>query len=72
MRDMSKVLGFGIYRDIELTNPAISLHYIKWLTDRGSYPEPDNRFRIMWKVPIEISILARREWERRTGLRWEG
>jgi uncharacterized protein (DUF3820 family) len=59
------MLPFGTHKGKELTDPSIPDGYIGWLARRGSYQEPGNRFEIKWKVPIDISIEARREMERR-------
>jgi len=61
----SKILTFGVHKGKTLADPCIPNNYIIWLASRGSYPEPGNRFETKWKVPIDISILARREMERR-------
>lgn len=66
------ILTFGKYKGLLLSDPTIPIVYIKWLASRGVYYRPDNQFETDWKVPIELSILSRREWERRTGDRWEG
>lgn len=65
-------IEFGIHRGKQLSDLTVPLSYIKWIGRRGSYQEPGNRFETRWKVPIELMVLARREWERRTGERWEG
>lgn len=73
MRDPSTILTFGQYRGLSLSDASIPIGYIKWLASRGSYQEPGNKHGdAAWKVPIDLAILARREWEHRTGERWEG
>jgi len=72
MRDPSTILDFGQYKGLLLSDPSIPITYIHWMASRGSYQNPNNRFETTWKVPITLAILARREWERRTGERWTG
>ena len=58
------VLDFGIHKGKVLSD--IPIDYLIWLALRGSYQEPGNRYGdASWKVPITISILARRECETR-------
>lgn len=59
------ILTFGTHKGKDLTDSNLPDGYIKWLAMRGSYPEPGNRFETKWKVPIVLSIEARREMERR-------
>lgn len=59
------IILFGKYKGFDLTNMAIPDGYIGWLALRGSYPDKKNRFETAWKVPIVLSIEARREMERR-------
>lgn len=59
------ILDFGKFKGYSLSDPAIPVRYVKWLALRGSYQEPGNRFASKWKVPIVVSIEARREMERR-------
>lgn len=60
------VLDFGIHRGKLLSDKSIPDSYISWLACRGSYQEPGNKYGDpRWKVPITISILARREMEAR-------
>ncbi len=59
------ILQFGTYKGHELSSAAVPTEYVRWLALRGSYTEPGNRFKTVWKVPIDVSILARREMERR-------
>ena len=65
-------IQFGQFRGHDLSDETVPVSYIRWLAKRGSYTEPGNRFKTTWKVPIVLSVEARREWERRTGERWEG
>lgn len=58
-------IPFGHYKGKYLTDAAIPDGYIKWLALRGKYTDPRNRFETTWKVPIVLSIEARREMERR-------
>jgi len=58
-------LTFGIHKGKPLSDPSISDQYIIWMALRGSYQEPGNKFNTTWKVPIVLSILARREAEKR-------
>jgi hypothetical protein len=68
-------LTFGSFKGRELSDPAIPDNYIRWLASRGAYYKPENRFETDWKVPIDVSIYARREMGRRgyrhNGERWE-
>ena len=58
------VLDFGIHKGKVLSD--IPIDYLIWLALRGSYQAPGNRYGdASWKVPITISILARRECEAR-------
>jgi len=57
------ILSFGTFKGIEIKDVPDS--YCQWLALRGSYTDPGNRFETKWKVPISISIEARREMERR-------
>ena len=59
------MLTFGAHRGKELTDPSIPDSYVEWLAFRGAYYKPENRFETDWKVPIDVSIQARREMERR-------
>lgn len=59
------ILSFGQFKGRALSDPNIPVRYVKWLALRGSYQEPGNRFETKWKVPIDVSIEARREMERR-------
>jgi len=59
------IIPFGKYKDYHLTDHFIPDRYISWLALRGSYPDKQNRFETAWKVPIVLSIEARREMERR-------
>lgn len=73
MRNPSTILTFGMYVGLSLSNPVIPLSYVRWIAKCGSYQEPGNKYGdAKWKVPIDLMVLARREWERRTGERWEG
>ncbi|MFH2073755.1 MAG: hypothetical protein ABIJ57_00215 [Pseudomonadota bacterium] len=56
-------LNFGAFRGHELSDPSVPDSYVKWLALRGSYQEPGNCFVTRWKVPIDLSIEARREME---------
>lgn len=67
-----QTITFGKYVGLQLSNETIPLSYVKWIAKRGSYRHPDNRFVTTFKVPITLMVLARREWERRTGERWVG
>uniref|UniRef100_A0A6H1ZUX4 Uncharacterized protein n=1 Tax=viral metagenome TaxID=1070528 RepID=A0A6H1ZUX4_9ZZZZ len=68
-------LDFGIYHGKELSDPSIPDDYVCWLSERGSYTLPGNRFETTWHVPIVVSINARREMEKRgwkhNGDRWK-
>ena len=70
--DEMATLQFGQFKGRDINDEAVPLSYIHWLAKRGSYTEPGNRFVTTWKVPIVLSIEARREYERRTGNRWQG
>ncbi len=59
------MLTFGTHKGKELSDPSIPDGYVKWLALRGSYVDPNNRFETKWKVPIVLSVEARREMERR-------
>ena len=59
------IIPFGAYKGRDLTDRTIPDGYISWIARRGSYTEPGNRFNTTWKVPIVLSIEARREMERR-------
>lgn len=65
MESTSSTINFGIHKGKSLSDLSIPNDYIIWISMRGSYQEPGNRFNTMWKVPITLSILARREIERR-------
>ncbi len=58
-------IPFGTYKGRELSDRTIPDSYIGWIAKRGSYQEPGNRFETRWKVPIDLSIEARREMENR-------
>lgn len=58
------IIDFGRFKGYELKDIPED-KYVEWLALRGSYPEPGNKFKTKWKVPIVLSILARREMERR-------
>lgn len=57
------ILEFGTFKGRDLADIPDS--YVRWLACRGTYSEPGNRFETKWKVPIDVSIHARREMERR-------
>ena len=59
------ILEFGKYKGLSLSDSLIPVGYVTWLAMRGSYQSPENRFETKWKVPIVLSIEARREMERR-------
>jgi uncharacterized protein (DUF3820 family) len=59
------IIPFGRFKGLDISDTAIPDSYVKWMALRGSYQEPGNRFETKWKVPIVISIEARREMERR-------
>ena len=59
------IIPFGIYKGYDTSDITIPDKYITWMALRASYPEPGNRFETRWKVPIVLSIEARREMERR-------
>lgn len=65
-------ITFGIHKGKQLSGLTVPLGYIYWIGRRGSYHEPGNRFECRWKVPIQLMVLARREWEHRTGEKWRG
>lgn len=65
------MIDFGKFKGKELTDPSVPDTYIRWLALRGSYTIPGNRFGTKWKVPIVLSIEARREMEKR-GYRRDG
>lgn len=65
------MIDFGKFKGKELTDPSVPDTYIRWLALRGSYTMPGNRFETKWKVPIVLSIEARREMEKR-GYRRDG
>jgi len=67
----STTITFGIHNGKLLSDESIPDTYIFWLAKRGSYQEPGNRFNTAWQVPVVLSILARREAERR-GFKREG
>jgi uncharacterized protein (DUF3820 family) len=56
-------IPFGKFKGCELDQVPDS--YCRWLAMRGSFTNPMNRFETTWKVPISLSIEARREMERR-------
>ncbi len=58
------ILTFGTFKGLALTDASIPDSYIQWLACRGNYQMPGNRFETKWKVPIDVSIHARREMER--------
>jgi uncharacterized protein (DUF3820 family) len=58
-------LTFGRYAGHQLSSSTVPDSYVEWLARRGSYAEPGNQFETRWKVPIVLSIEARREMERR-------
>jgi len=72
MLNPSTIITFGIHSGKSLSDESIPISYIRWLAKRGSYKEPGNKFNTTWKVPITLMVLARREWENRTGERWVG
>ena len=59
------ILTFGQFKGRDLEDRTVPDSYIRWLALRGSFPEPGNRFETKWKVPIDVSIHARREMESR-------
>ena len=59
------IIPFGAYKGKELSDQAVPDGYVKWMANRGAYTSPGNRFEPTWKVPIVLSIQARREMERR-------
>ena len=60
------IIPFGKYRGFDTADDiTVPDGYISWLALRGSYPNPENRFETAWKVPIALSIEARREMEHR-------
>jgi hypothetical protein len=67
-------LKFGRFKGMSLSDPAVPDTYVEWLAKRGSYTLQGNRFETTWKVPIVLSIEARREMEHRgyehDGDRW--
>ena len=72
MRDPESILIFGKYSGLSITDSQIPIEYLRWMAGRGKYQDPNNRFIDTWKVPITLAIIARREWEHRTGERWVG
>ena len=58
-------IPFGKYKGFDLTDRAVPDAYVGWLARRGAYYKPENRFETDWKVPIDLSIQARREMEAR-------
>jgi len=60
------IIPFGIYKGYDTSDHiTVSDRYIAWMALRATYPEPGNRFETRWKVPIVLSIEARREMEKR-------
>jgi uncharacterized protein (DUF3820 family) len=59
------IIPFGKYSGCDTSDPSVPDSYIKWLALRGTYTNPANRFETTWKVPITLSIVARREMESR-------
>ena len=60
------IIPFGKYKGFDNSDHiTVPDGYIKWMALRASYPSPENRFDTQWKVPIALSIEARREMERR-------
>jgi uncharacterized protein (DUF3820 family) len=59
------IISFGKYKGHDTSAKAVPDSYIGWLARRGAYYKPENRFETDWKVPIALSIEARREMERR-------
>ena len=68
------ILEFGAFKGRDLSDRVVPDSYIEFLAKRGSYSAPGNRFDATWKVPIVVSIEARREMEMRgyehDGDRW--
>jgi len=69
--DSCNIITFGVHKGKLLSDPSIPKNYIFWLAFRGAYYKTGNQFDPTWKVPITLSILARREAERR-GYKREG
>ena len=59
------IIPFGQFKGFDMSDHTVPDGYVKWMALRASYPEPGNRFETKWKVPIAVSIEARREMERR-------
>lgn len=59
------IIPFGIYKSMDTADCTVPDSYVGWMATRPSYPEPGNRFETRWKVPIVLSIEARREMEKR-------
>ena len=60
------IITFGKYKGFDLSDRiTVPDGYVEWMALRASYPSPENRFETKWKVPIVLSIAARREMERR-------
>jgi hypothetical protein len=59
------IIPFGRFKSMDTADSTVPDSYIGWLAKRGAYYKPDNRFETDWKVPIDLSIQARREMERR-------
>ncbi len=58
-------ISFGKHIGKRLVDASVPDDYIAWMTERGGYRDPDNRFEATWQVPIVLMVLARREMERR-------
>ena len=59
------IIPLGRFKSMDISDSTVPDSYVQWMALRASYPEPGNRFETKWKVPIAVSIEARREMERR-------
>jgi uncharacterized protein (DUF3820 family) len=59
------LIPFGKFKGKDTADKTVPDSYIGWLAKRGAYYKPENRFETDWKVPIDLSIQARREMEAR-------
>ena len=60
------IIPFGRFKGFDISDHITVFDgYVKWMALRGTYSVPGNRFETKWKVPIAVSIEARREMERR-------
>ncbi len=66
------ILPFGVHIGKALCDASVPDDYVAWMANGGEYTDPNNRFEVLWKVPSELRVLARREMERRGYRRVDG